>query len=318
MATPRLPQLKQRGLLIFRLCGWPLAGLTLATLAAAPFVALDAAVAAWGSLGTAFGLGSGAVALAAALLLLLRRPRDPVAALLSVAFLGIGVGSGPSGLTLAALGLEPAAEVLRLAGFGALFIGVFVFPAGRFEPRWSLWGSLAAFGLGDGRLARHLPADDRAAGRVQLRRRRLDADGDRGALRALRADDAGDRAAADQMGGARLRRRRPARRDRRDPAQRPRDHRRRGGRCRGRRRQRPSWPARLRSDRARPARLAASLPIVRRRCGDQPLRRAAVLTVGLGALFTGSSEGIKIFIETSLGREAGAWPAGASRRGLRR
>ena len=144
MATPRLPQLKRRGLLLFRLFGWPLAGFTLATLVAAPFVALDSAVAAWGPLGTAFGVGSGAVALAAAFLLLLRRPRDPVAALLSVAFLGIGVGSGPSGLTLAALGVDPVAEVLRLAGFGALFIGVFVFPAGRFEPRWSLWGSLAA------------------------------------------------------------------------------------------------------------------------------------------------------------------------------
>jgi hypothetical protein len=34
-----------------------------------------------------------------------------------------------------------------------------------------------------------------------------------------------------------------------------------------------------------------------------------VTTIGLGALFTGSSEGAKIFIETSLGRDAGALPA---------
>lgn len=309
MATPRLPQLKQRGLLLFRLFGWPLAGFTLATLVAAPFVALESAVAAWGALGAAFGLGSGAVALAAAFLLLLRRPRDPVAALLSVAFLGIGVGSGPSGLTLAALGLDPVAEVLRLAGFGALFIGVFVFPAGRFEPRWSLWGSLAALawvvvGLHGifwpmivplaafnfagvalmlmaiaalyVRYARTPPGIERQ----QIRWAALGfvVGGLLGAvaeiLRNVR-ETTDDSAVAAAAGAVNV--------------------------LLG-----PLAFALIALG------LLVSLLRYRLYDADAAISRSAalaVLTVGLGALFAGSSEGIKIFIETSLGREAGAWPA---------
>ncbi len=304
-----LPQLAGRRLLLLRLFGWPLAALTLATLAAAPFVALAPAVAAWGPAGTGFGLAAGAVALAAALLLLLRRPRDPVAALLSVAFLGIGVGSGPSGLTLVALGLGAVADLFRLAGFGALFIGVFVFPAGRFEPRWSLWGSLAAlawvivgwhgiarpmlvplaaFNLAGValmlmaiaalyvRYARTSPGVERQ----QIRWAALGfvVGGLLGAiaeiLRNVR-ETTGDAAVADAAGAVNV----------------------------------LLGPLAF-------ALIALGLLVSTLRYrlydADAAISRSAalaVLTVGLGALFAGSSEGIKIFIETSLGREAGAWPA---------
>lgn len=304
-----LPQLAGKRLLLFRLFGWPLAGLTLATLAAAPFVALDAAVAAWGPLGTAFGLGSGAVALAAALLLLLRRPRDPVAALLAVAFLGIGVGTGPSGLTLAELGLETLAGLLRLAGFGALFIGVFVFPGARFEPRWSLSGSLAAlvwvtvgwhgiawpmvvpiaaFNLAGValmlmaiaalyvRYSRTPPGTERQ----QIRWAALGfvVGGLLGAiaevLRNLR-DATDDRAVAAATGAVNV--------------------------LLG-----PLAFALIALG------LLVSLLRYRLYDADAAISRSAalaVLTVGLGALFAGSSEGAKIFIESSLGRDAGALPA---------
>lgn len=310
MATPaRLPQLKQRGLLVFRLFGWPLAALTLATLAAAPFVALGPAVAAWGLAGTGFGLGSGAVALAAALLLLLRRPRDPVAALLAVAFLGIGVGSGPSGVTLVALGLAPLADLLRLAGFGALFVGMFVFPAGRFEPRWSLWGSLAALAwviVGWHGIVRPMIVPTAAfnlAGvalilmavvalcvrysrtppgteRQQIRWAALGfvVGGLTGALaEVLRnvRDGTGDEAVAAATGAVNV--------------------------LLG-----PLAFALVALG------LLVSLLRYRLYDADAAISRSAalaVLTVGLGALFAGSSEGAKIFIESSLGRDAGALPA---------
>ena len=302
MATPaRLPQLKQRGLLVFRLFGWPLAGLTLATLVAAPFVALDAAVAAWGPLGTAFGLGSGAVALAAALLLLLRRPRDPVAALLAVAFLGIGVGTGPSGLTLAELGLDMLAGVLRLAGFGALFIGIFVFPAARFEPRWSLWGSLAAMAwtmVGWHGVFRPmlvpLAAFNLAGVALMLlaiaalyvRYARTQPGIERQQIRWAALGfvvggllGAGSEVLRNLQGGATSA---------------------------------VSFLLGTVAFALIALGLLVSLLRYRLYDADAAISRSAalaVLTVGLGALFAGSSEGAKIFIESSLGRDAGALPA---------
>jgi hypothetical protein len=90
------------------------------------------------------GFAANLIAIFAALLLFRRRARDPVAALLSFAFLGVTAGSGQAWSTLLQLGLPAIAETLRIVGFGALFVGVLTFPSGRFEPRWTLWAALLA------------------------------------------------------------------------------------------------------------------------------------------------------------------------------
>jgi hypothetical protein len=96
------------------------------------------------SIESGLGFAANLIAIFAALLLFRRRPRDPVAALLSFAFLGVTAGSGQAWATLLELGLPTIADTLRIAGFGALFVGVLIFPGGRFEPRWTLWAALVA------------------------------------------------------------------------------------------------------------------------------------------------------------------------------
>jgi hypothetical protein len=88
------------------------------------------------------GFAANLIAILAALLLFRRRARDPVAALLSFAFLGVTAGSGQAFSTLVELGLRAVTDTVRLAGFGALFVGVLTFPSGRLEPRWTLWAAL--------------------------------------------------------------------------------------------------------------------------------------------------------------------------------
>ena len=107
----------------------------------------------------ALQLAAAFVMLGAAVLLFVRRPADPVAALLSLFFLCLCVGSG-TGLAFFADGhqVREVPLVFRAAGFCALFLAVSVFPQGRFEPRWSaglailivLWG-VAALVVGFGR-----------------------------------------------------------------------------------------------------------------------------------------------------------------------
>ena len=77
----------------------------------------------------------------AASLLFTRRTADPVAALLSLSFLCLCIGSGPA-LDFFSGGLELSEVSLasRAVGFCAFFLAVSVFPHGRFEPRWSVWG----------------------------------------------------------------------------------------------------------------------------------------------------------------------------------
>ena len=87
------------------------------------------------------GFAANLIAILAALLLFRRRARDPVAALLSFAFLGVTAGSGQAFSTLAELGPRGITDILRIAGFGALAVGILTFPSGRFEPRWTLWAA---------------------------------------------------------------------------------------------------------------------------------------------------------------------------------
>ncbi|MDB5719628.1 MAG: hypothetical protein JWP15_246, partial [Alphaproteobacteria bacterium] len=75
--------------------------------------------------------------LAVAILLFLRRPRDPVAMLLSAGMLLI-VGSDAGALGYAAL--ERFQFVAVGLGWTMIVIALFAFPDGRFKPRWTLVG----------------------------------------------------------------------------------------------------------------------------------------------------------------------------------
>jgi len=74
--------------------------------------------------------------LIAAGILLFGRRRDPVAAILSLGILlQSGYGLGEWGLY--EFGLFNTQLVAAFAGFGLLLLGLFAFPAGKFEPRWT-------------------------------------------------------------------------------------------------------------------------------------------------------------------------------------
>jgi hypothetical protein len=86
------------------------------------------------------GLAAALVMFSAASLLFARRAADPVAALLSLSFLCLCIGSGPA-LDFFSAGHESSevSLVFRAVGFCAFFLAVSVFPHGRLEPRWSAW-----------------------------------------------------------------------------------------------------------------------------------------------------------------------------------
>lgn len=81
-------------------------------------------------------LAATTVNVAAAVLLFRRRARDPVAAMLSLAFLLLAANTGPAWYMLMGLGVPQVAYVAGAIGWGALFVGVAVFPEGRLETRW--------------------------------------------------------------------------------------------------------------------------------------------------------------------------------------
>jgi hypothetical protein len=128
-----IPHLTGARLLAFRL-------LWLAALAGAAAVQ---AMAAWhaqqGVAVTTLGLAQGAVLVAVAALLFRRRPSDPVAAMLSLAFLLwaiTGAADGDDG---------PLTEALDRLRFLLLVAAVLLFPSGRFEPKWTAPVLAAAF-----------------------------------------------------------------------------------------------------------------------------------------------------------------------------
>jgi hypothetical protein len=80
-------------------------------------------------------LAAAAVAIVAAIMLFRRRARDPVAAMLSLAFLLLVVGTA-AWETLYMLGMADLSNAALVIGYGALFTGIAVFPEGRLETRW--------------------------------------------------------------------------------------------------------------------------------------------------------------------------------------
>ena len=85
------------------------------------------------------------LAIVVAGLLFWRRPGDPVAALFSVAFLTIGMGSAVAPLAPPVM-IEPITEALFTVTLGCLVMALLVFPNGRFDTRWS-WIGVAVLPL---------------------------------------------------------------------------------------------------------------------------------------------------------------------------
>jgi len=91
-------------------------------------------------------LAAATVNIVGAAMLFRRRARDPVAALLSLAFLFLVIGIGPAFDTFYLLGATGPSVAARAIGYGLLFAGIAVFPEGRLETRWRRV-LLAAIGL---------------------------------------------------------------------------------------------------------------------------------------------------------------------------
>lgn len=88
-----------------------------------------------------FGLFPNYLLAAVAILLFRRRPNDPVASLLSVAFLGIAASIAMAGFFFAGR-LDWIGELLNGIGWTGFILTLLVFPDGRFMPRWTRWLAL--------------------------------------------------------------------------------------------------------------------------------------------------------------------------------
>jgi hypothetical protein len=84
----------------------------------------------------AFAALSAIALLASAGLLFLRRPRDPVAVLISFAFLSVAAVIDPPLQMWMSLRLDPLVSVATGIWWTAMVIALAAFPDGRFEPRW--------------------------------------------------------------------------------------------------------------------------------------------------------------------------------------
>jgi hypothetical protein len=82
--------------------------------------------------------------LVCAVMLFIRRPRDPVALLLSFAFLGMAATIDPPLMMWLALKLVRFYDVISSAWWLLLVTALSVFPDGRFVPRWLRWVPLAS------------------------------------------------------------------------------------------------------------------------------------------------------------------------------
>lgn len=84
------------------------------------------------------------ILLLCAVTLFIRRPRDPVALLLSFAFLGIAATIDPPLMMWMALGLSILSDVLSSGWWLLLVAALATFPDGRFTPAWLRWVVVAA------------------------------------------------------------------------------------------------------------------------------------------------------------------------------
>lgn len=82
---------------------------------------------------------AGLLGIAAAFLLYRRHRRDPVAAILSLAFLLLSGEGNAADSTFHLLGAGATPFVFKTVGYAALFVGILMFPDGRFRPRRARW-----------------------------------------------------------------------------------------------------------------------------------------------------------------------------------
>lgn len=125
MTIVGIPDLAGRGLLAWRIAWLGALAAALAVQIAALFE-VDRPTAL-----TALGLAQGGVLVAVAFLLFRRRPHDPVAAMLSLAFLLWAITGAAHGDSIWIAAIDRVRFLLLVAA-------VLLFPSGRFEPRWTL------------------------------------------------------------------------------------------------------------------------------------------------------------------------------------
>ncbi|HEU4961495.1 MAG TPA: hypothetical protein VFT56_13945 [Sphingomonas sp.] len=87
---------------------------------------------------TCSGLGCVSL-LVCAVMLFMRRSRDPVAMMMSAAFLTLAATIDPPLLMWLSLGLGDAYDVVSSAAWALLIVALAAFPNGRFEPPWLRW-----------------------------------------------------------------------------------------------------------------------------------------------------------------------------------
>jgi hypothetical protein len=92
-------------------------------------------------------LASG-ILLVCAAMLFLRRPRDPVAMLLSFGFLLLAATIDPALTAWISLGFGDAFDAVSTGGWMLVLVGLAAFPDGRFVPRWLHWIVPLALPLG--------------------------------------------------------------------------------------------------------------------------------------------------------------------------
>ena len=297
-----LPQLSARGLRLFRAV-WLVA---LAAALVAPLGGAYVRLAGYRGGPTAVQAASLAIDLlppalliATAVLLYLRRRRDTVAALLSLSFLLMTASFFAAEGFFRAIELTWLRDLLANAGRAALILVLLTFPDGRFSPRWTIWLALLLALWAPVAFLRPFPLDVEYLGylaflglsvlAIALRYRRLPAGAERQQIRWVLFGFASGTALLALAITASIAFRGEA-----------------------------GWTALIAQTLAAAGMACFALGLIvsllryRLYDADAAISRSAalaLLTIGLGALFAGSSEGAKIFIETSLGRDAGALPA---------
>lgn len=88
------------------------------------------------------------ILLACASMLFLRRPRDPVAMLLSFGFLLLAATIDPALTAWISLGFGDEFDAISTSGWVLILVGLAAFPDGRFIPRWLRWIVPLAIPLG--------------------------------------------------------------------------------------------------------------------------------------------------------------------------
>ena len=88
------------------------------------------------------------ILLACATMLFLRRPRDPVAMLLSFGFLALAATVDPPLTAWLSLGFGDEFDIVSTSGWMLILVALAAFPNGRFVPQWTRWIVPLAIPLG--------------------------------------------------------------------------------------------------------------------------------------------------------------------------